>query len=119
MRSSEGAPSRGQKIEQATNGQSGQPLRGLPPPVPTSAMKKKVIALLTGENPAGLGLARAIMEDAGREFAARAMVRSLDVPGAALLRTLGAEVTTGDLNDEGHIQRLLAGAHGAFYIHLS
>jgi hypothetical protein len=80
---------------------------------------KKIVAIIGAESAAGLGLARAIVEDLSTEFAARAIVRSLDSAESRTLRKLGTELSVADPRDESALTRVLGGAYGAFYIQLS
>jgi NmrA-like family len=80
---------------------------------------RKIIAVVGAENPPGLGLIRALLEDLKGEFAARAIVRDLDSPESRLLATLGADLAVADPRDDASLTRALFGAYGAFYIQLS
>ncbi len=80
---------------------------------------KKIVAIIGAESAAGLGLARAIVEDLKSEFVPRAIVRSLDSAESRKLRRLGAELSVADPREESALTRVLGGAYGAFYIQLS
>jgi hypothetical protein len=80
---------------------------------------KKIVAIIGAESAAGLGLARAIVEDLSTEFVARAIVRSLDSAESRTLSKLGTELSVADPRDESALTRVLGGAYGAFYIQLS
>ena len=80
---------------------------------------KKIVAIIGAESAAGLGLARAIVEDLKSEFVPRAIVRSLDSAESGKLKKLGAELSVADPREESALTRVLGGAYGAFYIQLS
>lgn len=77
---------------------------------------RKVIAIAGATGAQGGGLARAILQDRGSEFAVRALTRDPDAPAARELARLGAEVVRADLDDEATVHRAFAGAWGAYCV---
>jgi uncharacterized protein YbjT (DUF2867 family) len=81
------------------------------------AMPEKKIIVVTGATGAqGGALANAILEDAGSEFAVRALTRDPSSEKARRLADLGAEVVKGDISDQASLDRAFAGAYGAFCV---
>jgi uncharacterized protein YbjT (DUF2867 family) len=78
--------------------------------------EKKVIAIVGATGQQGGGLARAILDDAGSEFAVRALTRNRDSDAAKRLAALGAEVVEADISDEASITKAFDGAYGAFLV---
>lgn len=78
--------------------------------------EKKIIAIVGATGAQGGGLARAILEDRGGDFAVRALTRDAGSERARALADLGAEVVQADLDDVGSLARAFAGAHGAFLV---
>ncbi len=76
--------------------------------------EKKIIAVVGATGMQGGGLVRAIVNDKGGEFAARALTRKTDSDKAKALAKLGAEVVVADLDDVESLKRAFAGAYGAF-----
>jgi len=78
--------------------------------------QKKIIVVFGATGAQGGGLVRAILEDPDGGFAARAVTRDPDSPKARELADLGAEVVAGNLDDTASLERVLAGAHGAYFV---
>lgn len=79
-------------------------------------MDKKIIAVVGATGAQGGGLVRAIMEDTGAGFTARALTRNPDSEKARELAALGAEVVQVDVDDPASLQAAFAGAYGAFCV---
>lgn len=77
-------------------------------------MAKKVIAVVGATGAQGGGLVRAICRDG--EFAARAVVRDPSSEKSKALAALGAELVTGDVDDEASLARAFAGAYGTYCV---
>ncbi|MCC6294552.1 MAG: NmrA/HSCARG family protein [Bryobacterales bacterium] len=77
-------------------------------------MSKKIIAVVGATGSQGGGLVRAICEDAGGGFAARAITRSTDSDKARALAAMGAEVVAANVDDEASLRRAFEGAHGVY-----
>ncbi|MBM3791462.1 MAG: NmrA/HSCARG family protein [Acidobacteria bacterium] len=77
---------------------------------------KKVIAVVGSTGAQGGGVVRAIMNDPGGGFAARALTRDIGSDKAKELARLGAEVVAADVNDVESLKRAFAGAYGAFCV---
>ncbi|HEX6107288.1 MAG TPA: NmrA/HSCARG family protein [Gemmatimonadales bacterium] len=77
-------------------------------------VERKVIAVVGATGAQGGGLVRAILADARKEFAVRALTRNPDGEKAGALATAGAEVVAADIDDTRSVERAFAGAHGAF-----
>lgn len=75
---------------------------------------KKVIAVVGATGAQGGGLVRAIMNDPGSGFTARALTRDVNSDKAKALAKLGAEVTAANLDDVESLAKAFAGAHGVF-----
>jgi uncharacterized protein YbjT (DUF2867 family) len=78
--------------------------------------EKKIIAVLGATGAQGGGLVRAIQNDPDSPFRARGLTRNPDSPAARALAAIGAELVTGDVDDEASLERLFAGAYGAFCV---
>lgn len=78
--------------------------------------EQKVIAVVGATGAQGGGLARAILADAGGEFAVRALTRRPDSDAARELTALGAEVVKADIGDLRSMTEAFDGAHGAFLV---
>jgi len=78
--------------------------------------EKRVIAVVGATGAQGGGLVRAILNDAGGGFAARALTRDVSSEKARELARMGAEVVAADVDDPESLKRALAGAHGAFCV---
>jgi uncharacterized protein YbjT (DUF2867 family) len=77
---------------------------------------KKIIAVVGATGAQGGGLVRAILDDPGGGFAARAITRDVQSPKAKELAKLGAEVAAGDVDDPASLERAFAGAYGAYCV---
>jgi uncharacterized protein YbjT (DUF2867 family) len=78
--------------------------------------EKKVIAVVGATGAQGGGLVRAILNDAGGGFAARALTRDVNSAKARELAELGAEVVAADVDDAESLRRAFEGAHGAYCV---
>ncbi len=78
--------------------------------------EKKTIAVVGATGTQGGGLARAILEDDGSQFAVRALTRKPDSDAARALADRGAEVVQADLDEPGTVRRAFDGAYGAFCV---
>jgi len=77
---------------------------------------KKIIAVVGATGAQGGGLVRAILNDKGGGFAARAITRDVTSDKAKALAKLGAEVVAADVDDEASLKRAFAGAYGAYCV---
>jgi uncharacterized protein YbjT (DUF2867 family) len=77
---------------------------------------KKTIAVVGATGAQGGGLVRAILDDAGGEFTARALTRDAGSDKAKALASLGVEVVSANLDDAASLAKAFAGAHGAFCV---
>jgi len=77
---------------------------------------KRVIAVVGATGAQGGGLVRAILNDKGGGFAARAITRDVRSDKAQELARLGAEVVAADVDDEASLKRAFAGAYGAYCV---
>ena len=77
---------------------------------------KKLIAVVGATGSQGGGLVRAILADAGQEFAVRALTRDPESAKAKELAAAGAEVVKADLDDEASVRKAFDGAYGAFVV---
>ena len=77
---------------------------------------QKIIAVVGATGAQGGGLARAILKDPGRQFAARAVTRNAGSDKARALAAQGAEVVEADLDDRSSLEAAFAGAHGAYCV---
>jgi uncharacterized protein YbjT (DUF2867 family) len=75
---------------------------------------KKIIAVVGATGAQGGGLVRAIVNDPGSGFTARALTRDVRSDKAKALAKLGVEVMAADLDDVDSMTRAFAGAYGAF-----
>ena len=78
--------------------------------------EKKIIAVLGATGAQGGGLVRAIQADPASGFVARAITRDVNTPKAKALAALGAEVVAADVDDQASLERVFAGAHGAYCV---
>jgi uncharacterized protein YbjT (DUF2867 family) len=78
--------------------------------------QRKVIAVVGATGAQGGGLVRAILAEAQREFAVRALTRNPHSEKARALAAQGVEVVAADLDDESSLERAFDGAHGAFCV---
>jgi uncharacterized protein YbjT (DUF2867 family) len=76
--------------------------------------EKKIFAVAGATGAQGGGLVRAILNDSGREFTARALTRDVSSEKAKALVKLGAEVVAANLDDVASLKRAFAGAYGVF-----
>ncbi len=76
----------------------------------------RIIAVLGATGAQGGGLVRAILNDPGGGFAARAITRDVNSDAARALARQGAEVVAADVDDEASIERAFAGAYGAYCV---
>jgi len=79
-------------------------------------MSKKIIAVMGATGAQGGGLVRAIQNDAGGGFTARALTRNAGSDKAKELARLGAEVVQTDIDDPASLTAAFAGAHGAYCV---
>jgi uncharacterized protein YbjT (DUF2867 family) len=77
---------------------------------------EKIIAVVGATGAQGGGLVRAILNDKGGGFAARAITRDPTSDKAQVLARLGAEVVAADVDDEASLKRAFAGAYGAYCV---
>lgn len=77
---------------------------------------KKIITIFGATGAQGGGLARAILNDPGTEFAVRAVTRDRESPKAAELAAMGAEIVVADLEDAASVEKAMEGAYGAFCV---
>ncbi len=77
---------------------------------------KKIIAVVGATGAQGGGLVRAILNDAGGGFAARALTRNVNSDKARELAKLGAEVVAADVDDVESLKKAFQGAYGAFCV---
>jgi uncharacterized protein YbjT (DUF2867 family) len=77
---------------------------------------KKIIAVFGATGAQGGGLVRAILNDKEGGFAARAVTRDINSAKASELKSLGAEVVAGDVDDAASVEKALEGAYGAYFV---
>ena len=77
---------------------------------------RKIIAVVGATGAQGGGLVRAILDDPGADFAARALTRKLDSPAARALASQGAKLVAADIDDADSLDRAFDGAWGAFCV---
>lgn len=75
---------------------------------------RKIIAVVGATGAQGGGLVRAIVNDKGGAFTARALTRDVNSSKAKELAKQGAEVVVANLDDVESLKRAFAGAYGAF-----
>lgn len=78
--------------------------------------EKKIIAVLGATGAQGGGLVRAIANDAGSDFTARAITRDVNSDKAKALGAIGAEVVAADVDDIESLKKAFAGAYGAYCV---
>lgn len=78
--------------------------------------QKKIIVVFGATGAQGGGVVRAILNDRNSEFAVRAVTRDPDSEKAKELAMMGAEVTTGDVDDLQSLKRVMDGAYGAYFV---
>jgi len=76
--------------------------------------EKKIVAVVGATGAQGGGLVRAIVNEPGSGFVARALTRDVNSDKAKALAKLGAEVVAANLDDFESMKRAFAGAYGAF-----
>ena len=79
-------------------------------------MAKKIITVFGATGAQGGSLAKAILNDANKEFAVRAVTRNINSDKAKQLAQLGAEVVAGDVDDAASVEKALEGAYGAYFV---
>ena len=77
---------------------------------------KKIIAVVGATGAQGGGLVRAILDDEGGPFTARAITRNIESEKAQELARLGAEVVAADIDELQSLEKALAGAYGAYFV---
>jgi len=77
---------------------------------------KKVIAVVGATGAQGGGLVRAILDDPGGGFTARAMTRDVSSAKARELAKLGAEVVAADVDVEASLKKAFEGAYATFCV---
>ena len=78
--------------------------------------EKKIIAVVGATGSQGGGLVRAILNDKGGPFAARAVTRDVRSDKAKALAALGAEVVAADIDDMESLKKAFARAYGAYCV---
>lgn len=78
--------------------------------------EKKIIAVIGATGAQGGGLVRAILDDSGGSFGARAITRDPSSNKARSLADAGADVVQADLDDVDSLARAFDGAYGAFCV---
>lgn len=87
---------------------------GLSRSIPMS--EQQIIAVFGATGAQGGGLARAILTDPDRRFAARIITRNANSEKARALAEQGAEVVVADIDDEAGLRAALQGVYGAFFV---
>jgi uncharacterized protein YbjT (DUF2867 family) len=82
----------------------------------TVMSEQKIVAVVGATGAQGGGLVRAILEDAGGGFRARAITRNASSEKAQALARAGAEVVAADVDDPESLKRAFAGAHAAYCV---
>jgi uncharacterized protein YbjT (DUF2867 family) len=77
---------------------------------------QKIIAVVGATGAQGGGLVRAIQQDAGGGFRARAITRDVNSEKARALAALGAEVVAANVDDPASVENAFRDAHGAFCV---
>lgn len=77
---------------------------------------KKIITVFGATGAQGGGVARAILQDAGSEFAVRAVTRDAQSDKAKELAQMGAEIVEADIDDVESIKQAMDGAYGAYCV---
>ena len=78
--------------------------------------ESKIIAVVGATGAQGGGLVRAILNDPGGGFAARALTRDVNTDAARDLAKLGAKVIAADVDDAETLKRAFEGAYGAYCV---
>ncbi|MFL5502879.1 MAG: NmrA/HSCARG family protein [Gemmatimonadaceae bacterium] len=81
---------------------------------PEKRTDKKIIAVIGATGAQGGGLVRAILDDKGGQFAARAITRNPNSDKAKALADAGAEVVAADTDDVKSLKKAFTDAYGAF-----
>lgn len=77
---------------------------------------KKIIVVFGATGAQGGGLAHAILNDAGSEFAVRAVTRDAKSDKAKQLAEKGAEIVIADIDNSDDMKQALDGAYGAYFV---
>lgn len=77
---------------------------------------KKIIAIVGATGAQGGGLVRAVLNDKGSAFAARALTRNVSSDKAKALAQQGVEVVAANIDDVESVKKAFAGAYGAFCV---
>lgn len=77
---------------------------------------KKIITIFGATGGQGGGLAQAILNDPNSEFSVRAVTRNPDSEKAKMLKEMGAEVVSANIDDPEQMKRALEGAYGAYFV---
>jgi len=78
--------------------------------------QNKVIAVVGATGAQGGGLVRAILNDPGSGFTARAITRDVNSDKARALAKLGAQVVAADVDDKESLKQAFQGAYGAYCV---
>src|SRR5439155_19508044 len=78
--------------------------------------EKKIIAVIGATGSQGAGLVQAILNDPSGGFAARAITRNVNSEKAKALRSRGAEVVAGDIDNEESLKKAFTGAYRDFCV---
>jgi uncharacterized protein YbjT (DUF2867 family) len=76
-------------------------------------MNNKIIAVTGATGQQGGAVARKLLEEGWK---VRALTRDLDKPAAEELKTLGAEIVPGDMDDRAQLDAAFQGAYGVFSV---
>lgn len=77
---------------------------------------ERIIAVVGATGSQGNGLVRAILNDPGSRFKARAITRNANSEKAQELKNLGAEVVEADIDNKASIVKAFEGAYGAYCV---
>ena len=77
---------------------------------------KKIIVVFGATGAQGGGLAHAILNDKGSDFAVRAVTRDKNSDKARALAELGAEVVEADIDNKESVKKAVQGAYGAYFV---
>jgi len=78
--------------------------------------EKRIIAITGATGAQGGGLARAILNDKNSSFKVRAITRDVNSEKANALKKLGAEVVSGNIDEEESITKAFEGAYAAYCV---
>jgi uncharacterized protein YbjT (DUF2867 family) len=78
--------------------------------------EKKIIAIAGATGAQGGGLAHAILNDKNSNYKVRAITRDINSEKANELKKMGAEVVSGNIDDEESLNRAFEGAFGAYCV---